>query len=385
MAAELSIASSLIKEHVAQVAITCASVAELTIVVPTLNERENIVPLLAKIEAALVGVEWEVIFVDDDSGDGTSDTVREIARRDPRVRCLQRLGRRGLSTACIDGALASSCLYIAVMDADMQHDERLLPQMLKALKSGACDLAVGSRYVPGGGVGDWDSSRANMSAFATRMSRAICRVPIADPMSGFFMIRRDVFEHSMRRLSGQGFKILLDLIVSSPQPLRIKELPYHFRARQHGATKLDTLVEWEFVMLLADKFIGFRMPVGLAMAALISALGFTLYLGARWLGSHVSGASFAQSEIAAILVSAAAVFFLNQLFTYRDKRLSGAELIGRLLLLFAVTAAIGFTAVSMTSGTFAASTTMRSLVTGNGIVSTACSYAVARFLSRPKR
>ncbi len=289
MAAGSSIASSIADQRVPRVAITHGSTAELTIVVPTLNERENIMPLLEKIEAALPGVAWEVIFVDDDSTDGTADTVRALARRDPRVRCLQRLARRGLSTACIEGVLASSSIYIAVMDADMQHDERLLPQMLKALKSGACDVAVGSRYVPGGGVGDWESSRANISGFATRLSQAICRVAIADPMSGFFMVRRDVFERSMRRLSGQGFKILLDLVASSPQPLRIKELPYHFRARQHGASKLDTLVAWEFVILLADKLMGSRVPVSFVMAGLISALGLVLYVGARWVGSYAYG------------------------------------------------------------------------------------------------
>src|SRR6266851_7613298 len=272
MAAGSSIASSIADQRVPRVAITHGSTAELTIVVPTLNERENIMPLLEKIEAALPGVAWEVIFVDDDSTDGTADAVRSIARRDPRVRCLQRIGRRGLSTACIEGVLASSSFYIAVMDADLQHDEQLLPQMLKALKNRACDLAVGSRYVPGGGVGEWDSSRANISGFATRLSRVICRVSIADPMSGFFMARRDVFEGAMRRLSGQGFKILLDLIASSPQPLRIKELPFQFRQREHGVSKLDTLVAWEFGMLLADKLIGNVMPVSFAIFAFITAL-----------------------------------------------------------------------------------------------------------------
>src|SRR5215470_1967578 len=153
--------------------------SELTVVVPTLNEHDNIVPFLEQLETALAGVAWEVIFVDDDSPDGTADVVRAIARHDARVRCLQRIGRRGLSTACIEGVLASSSSYIAVMDADLQHDERLLPQMLKALKIGSCDVAVGSRYVAGGGVGEWHSRRAKMSTFATRLSQAVCKVAIA--------------------------------------------------------------------------------------------------------------------------------------------------------------------------------------------------------------
>ena len=221
---------------------------ELTLVIPTLNERDNIGPLVDLLDAVLEAVSWEVIFVDDDSPDGTAERIREIGRRDRRVRCLQRLGRRGLTTACIEGALAASATYIAVMDADMQHDENLLPQMLAMLKSDSADLVVGSRYVAGGGIGGLDPARANMSAFATRLSRIICKAEIADPMSGFFMLRRDVLEEALRRLSGQGFKILLDILASSPRPLRVRELPYEFRERQRGESKLDTRVAWEYII-----------------------------------------------------------------------------------------------------------------------------------------
>ncbi|HUE19423.1 MAG TPA: polyprenol monophosphomannose synthase, partial [Stellaceae bacterium] len=221
---------------------------ELTIVVPTLNERENIAPLIGRIDAVLAGTDWEVIFVDDDSRDGTPEHVRAIGRTDPRVRCLQRIGRRGLSTACIEGILASAAPYIALMDADLQHDESILPSMLDSLRDDSCDLVVGSRYVSGGGVGEWDSTRANISGFATRLSRIICKADIADPMSGFFMFKRPVFEAAVRKLSGQGFKILLDLLASSPTPPRLKELPYEFRQRQFGESKLDTMVAWEFGM-----------------------------------------------------------------------------------------------------------------------------------------
>jgi dolichol-phosphate mannosyltransferase len=142
---------------------------ELTLVIPTLNERDNIGPLVDVLDEALDTVSWEVIFVDDDSPDGTAERIREISRRDRRVRCLQRIERRGLTTACIEGALVTSAPYIAVMDADMQHDEKLLPQMLAMLKSEPLDLVVGSRYVAGGGIGGLDAARANITAFATRL------------------------------------------------------------------------------------------------------------------------------------------------------------------------------------------------------------------------
>ncbi len=177
-----------------------------TVVVPTLNERDNVRPLVELLDAVLDTVSGEVIFVDDNSSDGTAEQIREISRRDRRVRCLQRIGRRGLTTACIEGALATSAPYIAVMDADIQHDEKLLPQMLAILKSDPVDLVVGSRYVAGGGIGGWDAGRAKMSAVAARLSRIICKAEIADPMSGFFMLRREVLEEALRRLSGQGLE-----------------------------------------------------------------------------------------------------------------------------------------------------------------------------------
>jgi len=203
----------------------------LTIIVPTLNERENIEPLAALLSDALPNAAWEAIFVDDDSRDGTSEHVRALARRNPRVRCLQRIGRRGLATACIEGVLASCSPYIAVIDADLQHDERLLPGMLEALESGTVDLVIGSRYVAGGGFGDWNNGRIRISGIATRLPHFICKAEIADPLSGFFMCRREVFEGALHRMSGQGFKVLLDLLASSPEPVRVRELPYRFRER----------------------------------------------------------------------------------------------------------------------------------------------------------
>lgn len=313
--------------------------AELTVVIPTLNERENIAPLLERLDLTLAGTRWEVIFVDDDSTDGTPEAVREIGRNDPRVRCLQRIGRRGLSTACIEGILASASPFVAVMDADLQHDESLLPGMLNALRHEACDIVVGSRYVAGGGVGEWDKTRANMSGLATKLSRLICKTEIADPMSGFFMLRRDVFESAVRGLSGQGFKILLDLLASLPTPPRLKELPYQFRNRRYGESKLDTMVAWEFGMLLADKLVGQIVPVRFALFALIGALGVVVDLIVLSLALTV-GAGFIAAQAIATLVAMTSNFFLNNVFTYRDQRLKGWRL-WRGLLSFYVICALG--------------------------------------------
>src|SRR6516162_8126930 len=272
---------------------------ELTLVIPTLNERDNIGPLVERLDAVLDTVGWEVIFVDDDSPDGTAERIRQIGRRDRRVRCLQRIGRRGLTTACIEGALATSAPYVAVMDADMQHDEKLLPQMLAILKSEPVDLVVGSRYLVGGEIGGWNSARASMSAFATRLSRLICKANVTDPMSGFFMLRREVLEEALWRLSGQGFKILLDILASSPQSLRLRELPYEFRERQRGESKLDALVAWEYMMLIADKLIGHMVPVRFALFALVGGIGLFIHMSVLWFALTVAGAAFNPAQAVA--------------------------------------------------------------------------------------
>jgi dolichol-phosphate mannosyltransferase len=311
---------------------------ELTVVIPTLNERDNIGPLVDLLDAVLDTVSWEVIFVDDDSHDGTAERIREISRRDRRVRCLQRVGRRGLTTACIEGALAASAPYIAVMDADMQHDEKLLPQMLAILKSEPVDLVVGSRHVAGGGSGGLSAARANISAVAAHLSRIICKTEIADPMSGFFMLQREVLEGALRRLSGQGFKILLDILASSPRPLRFRELPYEFRERQRGESKLDALVSWEYMMLIADKLIGHIVPVRFALFALVGGIGLFIHMSVLWFALTVAGASFNPAQASAAVAAMASNFFVNNLFTYRDRRLRGFALVRGLFTFYAICA-----------------------------------------------
>ena len=359
--------------------------SEVTVVVPTLNERDNIAPFLEQLELALAGVAWEVIFVDDDSLDGTADVVRAIARHDGRVRCLQRIGRRGLSTACVEGVLASSSPYIAVMDADLQHDERLLPKMLETLKNETCELAVGSRYVEGGGIGNWGARRANLSNFATHLSRLVCKTDVADPMSGFFMVRREVFEGAARNLSGRGFKILLDLLASSPRPVRVKELPFHFGLRRHGVSKLDAVVAWEFGMMLADKLIGHIVPVRLVLFAFVAGLGLAIHLTVLWPALNVIGLPFVEAQAIASAVVIAFNFFLNNLFTHNDQRLKGTRLI-RGLVSFYLICGVGAAAnVGIASYLFTIGEVWWLAGTAGAAVGSLWNYAVPSIFKRRRR
>ncbi len=299
---------------------------ELSIIVPTYNEKENITALIMRIDTCLAKQSdhsWEIIFVDDDSPDGTAELIRSLSRDDRRIRCMQRLNRRGLSSACIEGMLASSASYLAVMDADLQHDERLLPHMLETLKAGDDDLVVGSRYVAGGSVGEWGPVRARISSLATRLSHLVLRVPVSDPMSGFFMLRRSAFLGTARHLSGVGFKLLFDIIASSPQPLRLKELPYTFRTRQFGESKLDGHVGWEYLLMLLDHVFGRYVPIRFLSFALVGSLGVGIHLLVLALLFEGLEVAFLPSQIIATLVAMTTNFALNNVLTYRDMRLRG--------------------------------------------------------------
>lgn len=296
---------------------------ELTIVVPTYNERENVRPLVDRLNRALNSVSWEVIFVDDDSRDGTAAVVRKISLKDPRVRCLQRIGRRGLSSACIEGMLATPAPYLAVMDGDLQHDEELLPKMLTLLQKNDLDVIIGSRYMEGGSIGAWEQSRLRMSRIATLLGRIILKAQLSDPMSGFFMVKRSFFEKTVHHMTGKGFKVLLDLFASAPGKVRFEELPYRFRRRQAGASKLDTMAVAEYFLLLADKTIGRFIPLRFLMFVAMGSIGALAHLTVLGLFYLFWGRTFLVSQTSATLIAMTVNFILNNLFTFRDRRLHG--------------------------------------------------------------
>jgi len=344
-------------------------IPELAVIVPTFNERDNISELVSRLEECLRGEAWEVIFVDDDSTDGTAARIREIARQNPRVRCIQRIGRRGLSSACIEGMLATSSPYLAVIDGDCQHDETVLPRMLEVLKSGEADLVIGSRYAAGGGIGSWEASRARMSRFATRLSRAVIKHDLSDPMSGFFALRREVLELAVRNLSAVGFKVLLDIIASSPMPPRVRELPYEFRNRHAGESKLDGQAVWAYLMLLADKLIGGVVPVRFVSFALVGAVGVFVHLAVLAVLFRAMSLPFTFSQAGAAMIAMTINFTLNNALTYRDMRLRGSLWVKGLVCFmitcsFGAIANVGTASYLFTRNTFWALSAVAGIVVG---------------------
>jgi dolichol-phosphate mannosyltransferase len=313
----------------------------LSVIVPCYNERPNVGPMIEKLDAALAGIAWEVIYVDDNSPDGTTQEVRRIARQDSRVRCIRRIGRRGLASAVIEGALASSADYVAVIDGDLQHDETRLPVMLAALQAGGYDMAVASRHVAGGDNAGLNSRwRHMLSDGGIKLAQAFLPVRLTDPMSGFFMLPRPLFEDLARGLNGQGFKILVDLVLSSAAPLRVKEIPARFRERAAGESKMDALVMIQFVGLLLDKVFGGFLPLRFFSFALVGALGVVVHLAVLGISREVTMLGFETCQAIATIAAMAFNFQVNNVVTYRDQRLKGPRL-WRGFLLFMLVCGIG--------------------------------------------
>ncbi len=308
---------------------------ELTIVVPTLEERDNLAPFLAALESALAAIDYEVIFVDDDSSDGTARLARQIAQRDRRVRIVERIGRRGLSSAVLEGMMASSAPYLAVMDADLQHDETILPAMLRKLRDERLDLVVATRLSEGGSMGEMSMYRRRLSEWGRSLSALICRTRLSDPMSGYFVVTREYVAEAVRRLSGTGFKVLLDLVVSARRPLRFAEIPYRFRPRRYGQSKLNIVVAVEYLELVADKLVGDFVPASYVMFGCAGAIGVVVHLAAVQLLRRLPGLTLDQAQFTSSAVVIGVNFLLNNRWTFRSARLRGRRLVAGMAAFYA--------------------------------------------------
>ena len=297
---------------------------DLCIVIPTLNERENIGLLLEKLRNTLHDIRYEVIVVDDDSPDGTAALVKRLSRSHNNLHVLHRIGRRGLSSACIEGMLATSAPYIAVMDADLQHDETVLPEMVRKISSEHLDLVVGSRNIGGGSMGEFSDWRIKLSRLGRRLSGVERHAHLTDPMSGFFIVRRSFFELIAHRLTGIGFKILLDIVLSADGEVRVGEVPYHFRLRQHGQSKLDLIVGLEYLELILDKLIGSYVSVRFVLFCLVGTIGAVIHLLLLGLLLKVEHFSFIDAQASATGIVMILNYVLNNSFTYRDRRRRGS-------------------------------------------------------------
>lgn len=333
---------------------TASRPLELAVVLPTYNERRNVATMVERLDKALNGIAWEVVFVDDNSPDGTADEARRLSLVDPRVRCIQRIGRRGLASAAIEGMCSTAAPVVAVMDADHQHDPALLPGMLQAVTSGGYELAYASRFAEGASTEAWGRpDRVKASGLANKIANKVTGVELSDPMSGFFMLRTETLRADAHRLSGVGFKILLDILATVDRPLKVKEFPLHFAARAEGESKLDQTVVFEFLVGLYDKWLGRIIPTRFALFGTVGAMGVLVQLGALWVLLHMvfgerfvygkwsESATFNTANTLAAVIAMTFNFVLNNELTYSDKRLRGFGPLMKGWAQFGVTCSLG--------------------------------------------
>ncbi|GAB5349305.1 glycosyltransferase [Alteriqipengyuania sp. 357] len=314
---------------------------QIAVILPTLNERENLAPMVERLEHALAGLDWEAIIVDDDSTDGTADEARALALANPRLRCLQRIGRRGLASAVIEGACATPAPVIAVMDADHQHDPALIPAMLEKLRDGA-DLVVASRFAEGGNANGLSSAaRERGSRLANRLARALTGVELSDPMSGFFMIETARVRALAPRLSGIGFKVLLDILSVAPGRLRVAEVPMRFGERRSGESKLDRAVAFEFLVMLYERYFGRIFPTRFMLFGTVGGAGVLVHMSVLALFYPGMTATFWKAQAIATFAAMSFNFWLNNWLTYRDKRLKRAGAVLRGWAVFCAACAVG--------------------------------------------
>jgi dolichol-phosphate mannosyltransferase len=299
----------------------------LSIVVPTYKESKNVPILFERIVAALGGAPWEMIVVDDDSPDGTADVAFALAATDNRLRCLRRVNRSGLAGAVIEGWMSSSADFVAVIDGDLQHDESILLAMYQTLAKGSGNLVIGTRLR--------DTSKGTLSPARQRLSdlgawffRRIAGVTVTDPMSGFFMMRREIVSRLAPRLSPDGFKILVDVILSAGGGLSIVEVPYTFRKRQAGESKLTPLVGIDFLGLVVHHATAGALPTRFVLFAMIGAVGLVVHVLALSAVLHWSRMmTFDSGQLFATVVAMASNFILNNEITYRSYRYRGLGMI----------------------------------------------------------
>ncbi len=354
---------------------------ELSVIVPTFNEAGNIRPIYDAIDAALSDIDWEIVFVDDDSTDGTVEELICLCNEKRNVRRLHRISRRGLSSAVVEGFQATVSPFVAVIDGDLQHDVTKLPEMLKLLKSGNYDLVLGSRYVTEGGFGDWSERRVNASKLATKLSGILTNHSISDPMSGFFMLTRTTLNKCVRALSLQGYKLLLDIVTAQPGPLKIGEVAYEFKARQHGSSKLDSMIVMEFVIMLIEKVTRGIIPARFILFSAVGTTGLLVHFSILYLLFNFSQVGFTATQTAATFVAMTSNFFVNNWFTYYDIRLKGMRVLSGLLAFYAVCSLGALANISVSSFVFERDYTWYISGLAGVLIGTVWNYAATSILA----
>ena len=310
------------------------------LIVPTYNERENIEALYTTVASALSGLDWEIMFVDDNSPDGTAAAAEALASKDPRVRLVVRFHDRGLTSAVLQGIYSVTMPNVVVTDADLQHDLLKVPEMLRLLNADEADLVIATRYQAEGSAGGLSTRfRTLLSDLGTRIGKVLFRVPVSDPMSGFFAFRRKSLLPVLTRVDPLGFKILLDVLLLGRGQMRVREVPYSFHSRHAGSSKLNWRVQWDFMIQVLYHLMHGFIPHDLISFVLVGASGAVLQF--TILGIFYAAGLAAETGQAAAIVSVTLWnFLLNHYLTFHRELKLGRDLLQKFVL-YALATAIG--------------------------------------------
>ena len=312
----------------------------LSIITPTYNEALNIEPFILAIKKTMKNFEdYEIIFVDDNSQDKTYEVVKFLSKKYKNVRCIRRIARRGLSSAVIEGCLSSSADLLIIMDADLQHDESKILEMIKIQKNYDLDMVVGSRFLEKKFTSSLSKKRNTISQVANWLANKISRVHLSDPMSGFFLVKREIIETYAPNLTGLGFKILLDIFSSVGNKIKYKEISFNFKTRMFGESKLNALVVWEYLLLLWETRFGKIIPARFLSFCAIGGTGVLAHLIILFILIY-HDFSFIVSQSVATFSAMTSNFFLNNILTYRDRQKRGIEAF-KALIIFYITCGLG--------------------------------------------
>jgi dolichol-phosphate mannosyltransferase len=288
------------------------------------NEARNVTAIVKSLHEVLTGVDWEVVFVDDDSPDGTAEVVRALALSDDKVRLILRVGDRGLSKSCIQGLLSGRAEILCVMDGDGQHGAEVIPDLVAPLRSGVADIVSAARQLDCMASSALSPLRKRLSLAGNYICRLLLHRDVTDPLTGFFALNRHALLSVVRKLDDSGFKILLT-ILAADRTLRHREVPFTFGERLHGESKLDSFTFWQFFTYLLSRLVGGLIPARAISFVLVGLFGlfvhFSILYPALWLG-----ATFSEAQLSAALVAITSNYLLNNWLTFRDRRLAGRDL-----------------------------------------------------------
>ncbi len=326
----------------------------LSIVIPTYNEKDNIIIILENLKKVLKSISHEIIFVDDNSPDGTSAVVKDCMKKSSKIRLIHRIGRKGLAGAVIEGIFAANADIVAVMDCDLQHDETKLLDMINLFsRNNSLDIVIGSRFTETGEISEkaFSKIRELGSKATTFIIKKVLNITSTDPLSGFFMVKKESFLKSSENLQTQGFKVLADFLATSGKNIEIKEIGYRFKNRIAGESKMSFLTTLELIGLVLSQILKGRVSIRFILFCMVGLSGIFVQLLITGIVMLLIN-QFPTSQTFGIIAAMTSNYFLNNIITFQERKLKSLDLIRGLFSFYLICSLGAFTNIAIATYIF---------------------------------